>query len=283
MSKTILVADDSITIHKVVGLAFSGEDVQVVTAIDGSQALEKARLTHPDLILADVLLPGRNGYDLCALVKQDAALKSTPVVLLAGSFDPFNEEEASRARCDGHLIKPFDTKELVQLAASLWSFSPKKEGKVRLPAEEDGNAAGIDRKESVNLVSSRTRASFLGSNRLLDVLNTKRRNRPSGRLQPLTQAKGGVAQDRRKTPPQAVTLTPEKMEPPPNETGNPPQLADAGPPPEITEKAIEEIVERVVRRMSADVIREIAWEVVPELSEIIIRDLIKEKGLPTKE
>ncbi len=71
MAKTILLADDSITIQKIVNLTFSGEGIDVVTVSNGDAALKKIREIHPDLVLADIFMPGENGYELCEHLKND--------------------------------------------------------------------------------------------------------------------------------------------------------------------------------------------------------------------
>ncbi len=119
MAKKLLVADDSVTIQKVVQLTFAGEDVAIEAVSSGDQAVEKARALRPDMMLADVYMPGLNGYEVCSSIKADAELAGTPVVLLVGTFEPFDEAEAARVRSDGHLTKPFDTSELIQLVRSL--------------------------------------------------------------------------------------------------------------------------------------------------------------------
>lgn len=120
MPKKLLVADDSVTIQKVISLAFAGEDVVIESVANGDQAIHKAKEIKPDIVLADVFMPGRNGYEVCARIKEDPELSKIPVVLLVGTFEPFDETEASRAKCDAYLTKPFDTSELLQVVHSLW-------------------------------------------------------------------------------------------------------------------------------------------------------------------
>src|SRR5687768_2198600 len=119
MTKKLLVADDSITIQKVVSLSFAGEDVVIHSVSNGDQALERIRAVMPDLVLADVFMPGRNGYEVCAAIKDDPNLRQIPVILLVGTFEPFDEAEATRVKSDGRLTKPFDTGEMVDLVHSL--------------------------------------------------------------------------------------------------------------------------------------------------------------------
>jgi CheY-like chemotaxis protein len=71
--------------------------------------LKKARESKPDIILADVMMPGKNGYEVCEAIKQDAQLRSIPVLLLSGTFESFDEERAKRIGADGWISKPFES------------------------------------------------------------------------------------------------------------------------------------------------------------------------------
>jgi CheY-like chemotaxis protein len=113
MPKTLLLADDSVTIQKVVGISFANEDVALLTVDNGDDAIARARETRPDIVLADVVMPGMNGYEVCEAIKSDPELHSTPVLLLTGTFEAFDEERAARAGADGHVTKPFEAQALV--------------------------------------------------------------------------------------------------------------------------------------------------------------------------
>ena len=88
MSKTLLLADDSVTIQRVIELTFAHEDVRVVSVSDGRRAVQWMETEWPDIVLADVEVPELDGYAVCAHVKQSSRLKSVPVLLLAGAFEP---------------------------------------------------------------------------------------------------------------------------------------------------------------------------------------------------
>ncbi|HEY0003708.1 MAG TPA: response regulator [Pyrinomonadaceae bacterium] len=107
--RKLLLADDSVTIQKVVDLTFSDEGMEVVTVGDGEQALARLAEMLPDIVLADVHMPGRSGYEVCEYIKQDERLQHIPVLLLVGSFEPFDETEARRVGADDHLTKPFQS------------------------------------------------------------------------------------------------------------------------------------------------------------------------------
>jgi CheY-like chemotaxis protein len=103
----ILVADDNSNIQKMVGLALKDQGIEVVAVGNGEAAVRKISELRPDLVLADVFMPVRNGYEVCRYVKDDAALAHIPVILLVGAFDPLDEQEAQRVGADGVLKKPF--------------------------------------------------------------------------------------------------------------------------------------------------------------------------------
>src|SRR5262250_1257723 len=103
----ILVADDNSNIQKMVGLALKDQGIDVVAVGNGEAAVRKISDVHPDLVLADVFMPVRNGYEVCRYVKQDPRLSHIPVILLVGAFDPLDEQEAQRVGADGVLKKPF--------------------------------------------------------------------------------------------------------------------------------------------------------------------------------
>src|SRR5262249_46418352 len=106
MPKRILLADDSLTIQKVVELTFSDSDFELVCVSNGQRALEKIREERPDLILADVVMPEKNGYEVCEAIKGAPATAKIPVVLLSGTFEPFDRERAERIGADAIVSKP---------------------------------------------------------------------------------------------------------------------------------------------------------------------------------
>lgn len=103
----ILVADDNSNVQKTVALALADLSVEVVAVNNGEAAVRKLADISPDLILADIFMPVRNGYEVCEFVKKDARFAQVPVVLLVGAFDPLDEREAERVGADGILKKPF--------------------------------------------------------------------------------------------------------------------------------------------------------------------------------
>ena len=105
MAKRILIADDSVTIQKAFAMTFAGaDDVTVTGARSADEGLALAQQAHPDLIIADGAMPGRSGYDLCASVKADPALRAVPVYILASTQQPYDEARGQKAGADGQLL-----------------------------------------------------------------------------------------------------------------------------------------------------------------------------------
>jgi CheY-like chemotaxis protein len=113
MPITLLLADDSVVIQKLVGLSFANEDIEIITVDNGDDAVSRANECKPDLILADVVMPGMNGYEVCAAIRSNPELASTPVLLLTGTFEAFDEGRADEVGATGHITKPFEAQALV--------------------------------------------------------------------------------------------------------------------------------------------------------------------------
>jgi CheY-like chemotaxis protein len=113
MPKRILLADDSITIQKVVELTFSDGDYEVVAVNNGAKAIQKLAEMRPDIILSDIIMPEKNGYEVCEYVKSHPEYRTIPVVLLTGTFEPFDPDRADKAGCDAVVTKPFESQSLI--------------------------------------------------------------------------------------------------------------------------------------------------------------------------
>lgn len=114
MSKKLLLADDSVVIQKLVGLSFANEAIEIVSTDNGDDAVSMARDLQPDVVLADVVMPGLSGYEVCEAIKQDPALAGTPVLLLTGTFEAFDDARASAVGANGQITKPFEAQALVE-------------------------------------------------------------------------------------------------------------------------------------------------------------------------
>src|SRR5262245_47801369 len=123
MGKKILLADDSITIQKVIELTFSDEDFDVVTVGNGRLAIERVQEVRPDVVLCDIIMPEKDGYEVCEFVKKTPGLSNIPVLLLTGAFEPFDQDRAGRVGCDGFLAKPFEPQTLIAKVKDLLKLS----------------------------------------------------------------------------------------------------------------------------------------------------------------
>lgn len=119
MSNIILCADDSKTVQTVAEITFRVSDFEYIGAYNAEDALNKARESKPALILADAIMPGKTGYDLCQMVKGDPALADVPVVVLCGNSSPYDSGKGSQVGADGHLTKPWDTQVMLDKVAEL--------------------------------------------------------------------------------------------------------------------------------------------------------------------
>jgi CheY-like chemotaxis protein len=132
MSRRILLADDSVTIQKVIELTFMDEDFAVTAVSNGDEALAQLVSVAPDLVIADVHMPGASGYEVCRRAK--AWRPALPVLLLVGTFEPFDEGETAAAGADAHLKKPFDSQELLTLVQDLLARAPQAGSAAPAPA-----------------------------------------------------------------------------------------------------------------------------------------------------
>ena len=113
MTHKLLLADDSVTIQRVIELTFADEDMTVVSVGDGQQAIDRIPQERPDLVLVDVDMPQQNGYQVARFVKGRPDTAHIPVLLLTGAFEPVDEARARAAGCDGVLSKPFEPQMLI--------------------------------------------------------------------------------------------------------------------------------------------------------------------------
>src|SRR5450755_2159178 len=109
MGRRILIADDSVTIQKAFALTVTGEDFTLTTARSADEGLTLARQTRPDLVIADASMPGRSGYELCASLKADAALRAIPVFILSSAQQPYDDAKGHQVGAEGNFVKPWDS------------------------------------------------------------------------------------------------------------------------------------------------------------------------------
>jgi CheY-like chemotaxis protein len=313
MSKTILLADDSLTIQKVVELTFMEEDFDVVSVSDGDHALAKLGELTPALVIADVHMPGAQGYEVCRQVK--AAHPGVPVLLLVGTFEVFDEEEAKTAGADAHLKKPFDSQELLQMveglvgtaadpatepepereemaAAVATSVPPVPEPMVSEPVEPEPDM-GFDisslRVEPPEVVAEAVAEAEIESVVPEEVSSFAEEmafvpTEPEPEPEEIEVVAEEVPVAPEPVAPEPVApepVAPEPVAPPvveePQEAPAPASAAEAvAADPQLSEKDVERIARKVVEYLGEDIVREISWEVIPDLAEIVIKSRLRE-------
>ena len=149
MPHKLLLADDSVTIQRVVELTFADEDIDVIMVGDGAHAIEAVIRDAPDIVLADTSMPEKDGYEVAAFIKSDATRAHIPVVLLTGAFEPLDELRAETIGADGVLVKPFEPQQVIEkvrelLAAAAAATPPVIEPEPVLPATQAQPAPAPD-------------------------------------------------------------------------------------------------------------------------------------------
>jgi CheY-like chemotaxis protein len=258
MRRTILLADDSVTIRKIVELTFGETDIRVESVGSGREALEKLRDLRPDLVLADVVMPGPSGYEVCRAVK--ASDRPVPVLLLAGTFEPFDALQARECGSDGHVTKPFDSRLLVERVEQLLA---------RGRAEPSGVAAkhGIDDdlEAMFDDLAQPERPGMIDARPAPE--SPDRDEAPA----PAESWDDGVAGE-------ATIPVASEGDDAAERTAGPDDVVPSGGafPPTLHPADIDAIARAVVVQLSERVLREIAWDVVPDLAEMIVRERIRE-------
>lgn len=133
MRTKLLLADDSITIQKVVGIIFASEDYELAIVDNGDAAVAKAREFIPDVLLVDAVMPGKSGYEVCEEIRRDPALAGTPILLLTGAFEQFDEGKARQSGADDFIAKPFESQHLIEKVTGLVELKAQR-GAVPSPA-----------------------------------------------------------------------------------------------------------------------------------------------------
>jgi CheY-like chemotaxis protein len=136
MRTKLLLADDSITIQKVVGIIFASEDYELVIVDTGNAVLARAREFMPDVLLIDAVMPGMTGYEVCEEVRRDPALKAVPILLLTGAFEAFDDDKAKQCGADDFISKPFESQQLIDKVSELIDLGRRRALAVRPPASE---------------------------------------------------------------------------------------------------------------------------------------------------
>ena len=303
MTRTLLLADGSVTIQRVMELTFAHEDIRVTTVSDGRKAIQMLETDQPDVVLADVDLPEVDGYAIAAHMRRVPRLKNVPVLLLAGAFEPVDQQKAREVGSDGVIIKPFEpqvvvsrVKELIdqrnrnaapsskatEAAEPAPSPAPQKPMSVPQPVAQEAPRPARPEPAFPRVAAQPDPAP--GPAPDLPVI-PEPLELPS---RPIWDVRGSVAQGEPPPPPAAlpslpsVPLTAVPSAPPqPKVTlanaftallaAEQSMPASASPPMAVSEASIEDAVRRVLVRMTDDLVRRI----VVDTAERLIREEIE--------
>jgi DNA-binding response OmpR family regulator len=122
---TVYFIDDSATMREVIKIAFRRESINVITCHDAVSALAQFSENAPDAVITDVIMPGKDGYEVCQFIKGHANLAKTPVILMSGVVDRTVAEKAIAARADELIRKPFQPQELIARVKNLLNPKPQ--------------------------------------------------------------------------------------------------------------------------------------------------------------
>ena len=284
MPHRILLADDSLTIQKVIELTFSGTDFELKAVGNGDLALPLLDSFSPDIVLADCVMPGKTGYELCEEVKRRPGGRFVPVVLLTGTFEPFDKPRAEQAGADSVVTKPFDSQGLASLVRDLVNKAAEERAAAPpppscsptepIPVPEPTTAAyemdlGALDDEPPHRDLEADIAAFEASGRST--------TRPD--LWDTPAVKAAVASSfAEPAPGELEALTAEASLTDlksliPKATASAAATPAAGP---LTDDDIDRIARRVLELSGERIVRKIAWDVVPELAERLVKERLDE-------
>ena len=284
---TLLLADDSVTIQRVIELTFADEDVEVVAVSDGDQAIERLDAAPPDIVLADVGMPGRNGYEVARYVKQSPRLSHIPVVLLTGAFEPVDEVRAEEVGCDGVLAKPFEPQLVIGRVKELLaghSVKGDRSGQPHFAALAAADAAAHHGQNGEDLGNYFDRLDEAFSNLPSGYTPTPApppvpAAAPAPVAPPVVAAPSAPAP--RRAPASAAEafaalLAEEQNGPAPSARPTLPAGASATPAtaPVNVDDLVEQVTRRVLERLSDRAVREATADIVSRVAERLVREEI---------
>jgi CheY-like chemotaxis protein len=301
MPKHILLVEDSVTMQKVVQIAFAKEDYQIVSTTSADEALARCKEQRPDIVLADTSLPGKSGYDLSQALRADPSMKDVPVLLLTGNFNPYDEARAQKSGIDAYIVKPFDTQSIIDKVNGLMKgrpasapsaapaasaakpapaatpapvaqVKPATPAQVQAPAVKPAAAAQLP----VTAADAAARSTLIGVAHQAQPVTS----RPAPVASPVQSAPARPAAAS-SGPTQATTQASQDGASAPRMEQQMPQmprpsLIPRAPVPAPVLAALERIASRgpeyeAIAKLSVEAIQQIVWEVVPELAEVMIR------------
>jgi CheY-like chemotaxis protein len=311
MRQKLLLADDSITVQRVIELTLADEGLDVLTVGDGEQAIALVEREQPEIVLADVTMPGRDGYGVAEFIKRSPVfVERTRVVLLAGAFEPIDQARADRLGIDGVLSKPFEPQVAIDLVRRVLSQPPLPPA----PQSIDVAAAAAAAKAAIGAAAAgypfepgasgtkATPAELDDYFQRLDEALASAGHRPSSEVtaratktklkgKPMIEAQQSASTDVTLGDAFSALLAAEQGEPsaaalPPSafvasslvseshaHHHHPPQPA-AAPAPAISEELLETVIRRVLEQMSDRLVRELVGPKVLDVAERLVREEI---------
>jgi len=135
MGSKVLLADDSVTIQKVVGIIFANEDYDLTIVPTGDDAIRKAVEITPDAMLVDALMPGKSGYEVCREIRQNPRLSHVAILLMTGAFEVVDEEKNRLSGADEFIVKPFESQTLIDATNRMIALTAQRAGSAPAPVE----------------------------------------------------------------------------------------------------------------------------------------------------
>jgi CheY-like chemotaxis protein len=312
MSTKILLADDSITIQKVIGIIFGAEEYALTVVDNGKAALDRALEVIPDIMLIDALMPGMSGYEVCQRVREIPELAAKPILLLTGSFEPFDETKARECGADDFIAKPFESQQIINKVTELCERSALRSFE---PLETPPQTASL-LQETAPFSPESAEESIVPPNNIWDAFTTSPEEAAAPPLVGLEQTSFAAPEPEPIASPwvpideksfqfeeetaadvttttygepspvnefsfaetpftePAVPVAEPAIAPKPPAASVCPAPADAQHPASAA-AVTEEQLRAAIASVSKEVIERIVWEVVPDLAETMIREAIQ--------
>jgi CheY-like chemotaxis protein len=264
----ILVADDSVTMRRILELTFHGEDASVTAVENGESALRKASEITPDIVFADLSMSGMDGYALATAIKSAPGLERTAVVVMASQKHPYDEDKGKAAGVDDHIIKPFDTQSVIDRVKQVLSKPRAAAGRAAVAAPAAAPAAAAAPSAGGGRVGSKTIAFGkppIAANTGGPAIPASPAIRPQvaaaapAMAKPAASAAAAVATTAAVAMPMASAVAGVSTE-------LERKLSGLG----LTAEQLAAVV-----ALSREVVERVVWEVVPDLAETLIKEEIR--------
>ncbi len=281
MAYKLLLADDSITIQKVVELVLAEEGFDIKATSNGEDALAAVASFKPDIVLADIDMPKMNGYQLCEKIKAAPGTKDIPVILLAGAFEPLDDELAKNVGAEDYIVKPFESQELISKINAALSAEEILEGTAEEMEAEVAETAEVASEEdlwsmeeigpeavAVEEVAEETPVEEVGVSEAFgleeEVVAEMENEKMPQREAPAPQ----VSVKREAVVPSVETLSREEVAEIFRKEVNK-QISS------IMSLDIKDLVVSTLTPSIKDSVEKVLWEVAPELSEKLLKEMLQ--------